>query len=599
MNISINIRASALIALCVPLLSSAVYAQETVQGWNPDERESMYYGTQGSRLIPKTWFDALEREDGSDFADIDNLTAFGLLAPPPDAPSLMPIGLVVDRQDDRSFSFSKLRWYAGQGGRDNTAEAWVGLNCTACHTGAYIHDGKLTIVDGAPSMFDFQSFIEALDKSLVDTQSDSAKWDRFSGKVLAGKNNEANQAKLKEAYASLVAWEKKTDLLNETKLRYGYGRLDAIGHIFNKILMFNGATSEQGNAANAPVSYPFLWNMWRQDKVQWNGSVTNSRVQIGLGSVEYGALGRNTGEVIGVFGDIKITPKAFLSGVKGYDSSVDVRNLMRMELLLKKLQSPVWPDSFPAIDVDMAQKGETLFRRNCADCHLTPDMQSKGNPTERMIPFINTPSINLTDIWMACNAYVYKGPTGPMEGTKDLNGDVLGTEAPVFNMLGVAVKGALLGSKGDLIKEVAGTIFGVKRLPTIAAADSIFDPRAGERATCLTTKDVPILAYKARPLDGIWATAPYLHNGSVASLYELLLPADDRMAKFWVGNREFDPVNVGYVNAEPSNGQAALISVRDSDGFPIEGNGNQGHEYGADRLNHDKRMALVEYLKSL
>ncbi len=53
------------------------------------------------------------------------------------------------------------------------------------------------------------------------------------------------------------------------------------------------------------------------------------------------------------------------------------------------------------------------------------------------------------------------------------------------------------------------------------------------------------LKYKARELSGIWATAPYLHNGSVPSLYELLLPADQRSKRFYVGNAEFDPKHVG------------------------------------------------------
>ena len=56
------------------------------------------------------------------------------------------------------------------------------------------------------------------------------------------------------------------------------------------------------------------------------------------------------------------------------------------------------------------------------------------------------------------------------------------------------------------------------------------------------------LGYKARPLNGIWATAPYLHNASVRTLYQLLLPAEQREKTFNLGSKEFDPVNVGYVD---------------------------------------------------
>ena len=52
--------------------------------------------------------------------------------------------------------------------------------------------------------------------------------------------------------------------------------------------------------------------------------------------------------------------------------------------------------------------------------------------------------------------------------------------------------------------------------------------------------------YKARPLDGIWGTPPFLHNGSVPTLFELLSPVYERRSEFWVGNHEYDPARVGY-----------------------------------------------------
>ena len=54
----------------------------------------------------------------------------------------------------------------------------------------------------------------------------------------------------------------------------------------------------------------------------------------------------------------------------------------------------------------------------------------------------------------------------------------------------------------------------------------------------------PDRVYKAAPRDGVWATPPFLHNGSVPNLYEMLIPANERTKKFYVG-REFDPVKVG------------------------------------------------------
>src|SRR5262249_19892544 len=72
------------------------------------------------------------------------------------------------------------------------------------------------------------------------------------------------------------------------------------------------------------------------------------------------------------------------------------------------------------------------------------------------------------------------------------------------------------------------------------------DEWTGYRADCWRAAK----AYPARPLDGIWAEAPYLHNSSVPNLYQLLSPADKRDKTFYTGTTEYDPVHVGYLNAQ-------------------------------------------------
>jgi len=117
-----------------------------------------------------------------------------------------------------------------------------------------------------------------------------------------------------------------------------------------------------------------------------------------------------------------------------------------------------------------------------------------------------------------------------------------------------------------------------------------------------------LLAYKARPLNGIWATPPYLHTGAVPNLYQLLLPAEQRVETFRLGNVDFDPRVVGF----PADGQdeGYMFRVRDAAGQPIPGNSNLGHSGprftqtrdgdGAWRdYNEAERRALVEYLKTL
>ena len=108
-----------------------------------------------------------------------------------------------------------------------------------------------------------------------------------------------------------------------------------------------------------------------------------------------------------------------------------------------------------------------------------------------------------------------------------------------------------------------------------------------------------LLAYKVRPLNGIWATPPYLHNGSVPNIYALLSPVSERPATFYLGNREYDPVNVGYRTERLDGGFEFDTSVR--------GNHNTGHEFNNERkegvigplLAPEERRALVEYIKTL
>ena len=99
-----------------------------------------------------------------------------------------------------------------------------------------------------------------------------------------------------------------------------------------------------------------------------------------------------------------------------------------------------------------------------------------------------------------------------------------------------------------------------------------------------------VTAYKTQPLPGIWSTAPYLHNGSVPDLYQLLLPPEQRVTSFTVGNREFDPRHVGY-----EYGPGEDLFEFDT---TVRGNSNSGHKYGTDICDED-RWDLIEYLKTL
>ncbi len=100
--------------------------------------------------------------------------------------------------------------------------------------------------------------------------------------------------------------------------------------------------------------------------------------------------------------------------------------------------------------------------------------------------------------------------------------------------------------------------------------------------------------YANHPLDGIWARAPYLHNGSVPTLLDLLSAPAERPKVFYRGNDVFDRQRVGFVsNVKTERGRT--FTEYDT---ALPGNGNGGHEYGISLPLADK-LAIVEYMKGL
>ena len=401
-----------------------------------------------------------------------------------------------------------------------------------------------------------------------------------------------------------------------------FARLDAIGAIFNE----TAATGlgEPGNAtpADAPVSYPFIWDTPQHDKVQWNGSVTNAGP---------GAIGRNIGEVLGVFGTLKLN--TVLLSRRGHPSSIDVAGLAKLEGLIWKLQSPRWQDTgLPAIDQALADRGREVFKETCAGCHNDIDRADPNRRIKaRMIPVGNPkdpsdPNALGTDPTMAVNFLTrtakaprltrrftrYWGVLSDFEVFEREDRD----KTPKAKILGYSVIGALTRA---FFEDPKGTVRAIKvgQPPAVVAvlddaeqhledkADKsairkflremgreIREPKQDlDRQVCFPDGILP--CYKARPLNGIWATAPYLHNGSVRTMRQLLLPARHRETTFKVGTREFDPADMGFKN----DGAFTLDTS-------LPGNSNAGHDgsiYGTEALANDKaRMdALLEYLKTL
>jgi hypothetical protein len=302
--------------------------------------------------------------------------------------------------------------------------------------------------------------------------------------------------------------------------------------------------------------------------------------------------------------------------IDGFESSVRRINLLLIEELLKKLYSPQWPDEFPKIDGELATKGEEIYQQNCVSCH-----EILGDRTDpfRFVKAHMTPVDDVkTDPQMAFNAFNRRAKSGPLKGRKKLIvvGDALADEESGADLLVHVIGGVIIRRPLEILTAAqivdAGRLLGSHELADILneriklAHEALESGNDEVRKRVLNSlkslykpsRDDGKPAYKARPLNGIWATAPYLHNGSVPNLDELLKPANQRVTRFFVGSQEFDPIKVGFVPDHDPDHRLFEFRVIDDSGKPILGNSNLGHEYGA-TLAPEDRKALLEYLKTL
>jgi RoxA-like, cytochrome c-like len=534
------------------------------QGWAPRDSMDFYSRTQGSRLLPYDWFLALEGpESDSLFRDPARLSRLGYLPqkPNPCNPDGLPVGFVRDPP---------------RGGERVT---WLGFTCAACHTAELHYERVAYRIDGGPAMGDLQALLGDLTRALKTTLEDEEKFRRFAARLKV-----TDVPLLREQLTEVVLARIEYERLNRTPHPYGPARLDAFGRIVNQVLVSAiGVTdAAQRKAPDAPVSYPFLWDAPYHDYVQWNGVARN---RIG-GRDALGGLARNVGEVLGVFGEVSVSKPHTATVFTGYDSSARIPDLLHLEELVRTLQSPRWPEGLPPIDEGKRAAGERLFARYCSRCHADID---RADPN-RTVSAVRTPIRTVgTDPRMATNFADRTGKTGRLEGRRAyfVSGDRFGKTARADDLLVHVVIGTILGSPWKDYER-----------PRLS---ELRDPTADDNPDRL-------LVYKARPLNGLWATAPYLHNGSVPSLYQLLLPAEQRMKEFAVGSRSFDPVVVGYRTEAFEGG--FRFRTHDDRGNPIPGNSNGGHEYGTGKprtaggdglpqLTDEERWNIVEYLKSL
>lgn len=493
-----------------------------------------HHTDQGTRIMPAAFLQALKTADGgSRVMSPENLHKWGFLDNNEGANALNPYG-----------------WPVGFTVSDPAVSRGIpvaGATCALCHTGQLEYRGVFVRIEGGQAYINLPAFQSAVFAGIMATAKDPARTAAFLKDAVAA-GYPADRA---EKDFGLVVATAQNLIYGQKGLSGtspGPGRVDAVQGIANAVLSTD--INVPGNAKNfdAPVSYPYLWDIWRLSWLQYNAFLPPE------------ALSRNIGETLGTSGKTN-----FISPATGelnpvperWRTSVQYKNLMWMESVLDTLKAPAWPeDVFGRINRTKAANGARLFTEHCAGCHGIKELPN-GHWDVTVPPL----TVIGTDPNQATN---WAGRT--------YDASKLG--------LGSAVKATALA---PAINAIRTQFYTDSKIPA-----SEQEPDIKLETPC---------GYKARPLIGVWATPPFLHNGSVRTIFELL--SDQRPSSFKFGSREYDPVNLGYIDdAGPD-----AITFDSS----LSGNHNTGHWWTDDvkrpgrigpKLSDDEKYAIIEYLKS-
>ncbi len=628
------------------------------QGWGLDrqspQRELFYYTGQGTQMrsVRYRWFVSLEQPfSKTRLADPDHLRALNFVvdpAPTPANPDQLPVGF-AKRYDDTLH--------------DNV----VDITCAACHTGQLnvTRNRRTTAIriDGGEAMTAFTdvdagSFQMGLGLSIAETLVNPLKFNRFAARVLgphAGtfSNKGTLWHNLAAVELDLIKVLRGSSAPRLYPVQGGYGRTDALTRISN-VVFGDHLSPSNYHTGSAPVSYPYLWNIWKFDWVQYNASVSQP-------------MARNMTEALGVGATFNLIDDRGnpIPPSQRYRTSVQFQNLARIESTLQQLQPPRWPeDLLGPIDQASAARGRILFQSLCVKCHgphvASPVLKAYTSPGR-------LPNDPLWEIWPVAVQQVGTDPTAANNFaqyrvdltrtglTPDQVDPLLKQQYEIQKARYATLIPALELQIAQQKKAPAApaTLYGLARelqqaqawpvtdasiaqklnsidLRSLNAgealsilglvirdryyADNHFSPQAQACFAGFDTLDIPQVldAYKPRPLEGVWATPPFLHNGSVPNIYQMLSPVKERSTRFFVGRREYDPVKLGYVT-EPLAGSTSGFWMDTT----LPGNRNTGHEFGPGYIPYDpanpaakgspgiigpaltpaQRMDIIEYLK--
>lgn len=550
------------------------FAKGVTNGLSADDRKALYSMDEGIHWLPVDVMLSLKKATDKfgvyDETFFEHPEKLGLYPNLVDPTSELPLGITVS----------------------GDAVPMGGINCATCHTSLISNaDGAFFLVDGGSGQFAIDRMIEGTVKSLVATLINPLEFeafylrfrqraDRRGGPVAAALGEDklddsglrdmiekasktGDSADVKEKLKSTTggfsagtfgAPPSPGDLSSRTKVfvylakrfvfffeqvKYGgatpgsnvsasgFGRSNpwsVTKKMFGDHLGYirDGAKPVTPVVDGGPINTPHVWDFDRQKWIFWTG-VTNSMVE------------RNMAQGVALLTDFDWPTKA---------STIKIQKLEAVSKIMRKAKAPSWPkDILGPIDQALADKGKAAFKDKCLKCH-DPKASDQGP---------GAAEFNYVDV--GTDTSYYEGQVEKI-GSYDLFTDVL---APMMGK----------------VKAKAKTDEGI---PDLAPYETGRTP--------VVWRKPKANAFVAKPLAGIWASAPFLHNGSVPTVADLLKPAKSRAKEFYVGSFVYDPKALGYVS-DPSDPRNFKFSTAD------KGNSNQGHEFTV-----DDPAAVIEFLKS-
>jgi hypothetical protein len=535
-------------------------------GLTPAERQRYYHLSEGGELYPVEWLQALEVEvtgpDGTAATRpfLDNIERFGFIRDDKSAEN--PYGLPVGMTVAPSLA---------------TGASMVGLNCTACHVGEITYRGTRVRIDGGPNMILVNGFIKSVIDETERTLVHPTRGVRFLERLketrvrnhrgLSTDSRTEPRLLLAQAGSAIGRIEHVRDAVRAhlasmkalaaigaaaaSATPDGFGRVDAFGQGRNELF---GSDRKNIRVPNASVSLPHTWGMEYTAWLQW-GANTNSVIE------------RNVGQALGVGAWVD---------TKTWDSSVRIDNLNELEKLTYKITPPAWPASFPPIDTAKADRGRTLFTAHCASCHETWTTTPTGLREYQLFALDQVKTDPST-------AVAFELPVTTASGDRPF-------PLAAFEIV-ANVKNAYYTRNRITAEQIASFENTARRPPP-----QVFRMPLQQADKYADTKGRKV--YRAKTLVGIWATAPFLHNGSVPTIYDLLKPAADRPKSFPTGQREYDPIRLGY-EQDPAKfvGPGGMSTVAFDTSLP--GNSNAGHEWDFyPALTDEQRFQIIEFLKT-